>query len=180
MISELLLDFIPNTSCKLFTVKDVSLYNENLPVTCGLLEIKAPGFTYVVNTEVERDFEQKVTMSFLQLQSQGAKYNNPLPDGNYEIKYSINPNEVLFVEYNYYSTCNLYNNYISQLCDYFNKSCELTQAEQEKEMERLFEISTLLDNVKISAQECNDVPTADRLYEKAKQLLEKHGCNFNK
>lgn len=177
MVSELLLNFIGTTSCKSFIIQDVSIYNPNLPVTCGQLEVNVPGFTYSHTFEVIKDFTLKVNAGNLGIQSMTSnKQLQPLPDGNYTIRYSINPNSQLFVEYNYYNTCSLYSVYMKQVCYFFNNKCDMTKTEQDKEIKRLFDLSISLDHIKISAEECDDVTTADNLYLSVKEKLNKNEC----
>jgi len=180
MISELLLNFDYNNSCKSFTIKDSSIYNTVIPVTCGQLTVKTPGFNCPHTFEVTPNFDIKVNLGNLGLQN----VNDPealkvLPEGNYEIRYSINPNDRLFVEYNYYNVCSLYNDYIKAVCKFFNNKCDMTKKEQQAEIDRLFEISNLIEYAKISAEECGDVKMADSLYEEAKQKLNSkgYGCS---
>ena len=180
MISELLLNFDYNNSCKCFTIKDSSVYNTVIPITCGQLTVKTPGFTCSHTFDVIPNFEIKVNLGNLGLQN----VNDPsalrvLPEGNYEIRYSINPNDKLFVEYNYYNVCSLHNDYIKTVCKFFNNKCDMTKKEQQAEIDRLFEISNLIDYAKISAEECGDVKMADSLYEEAKQKLNSkgYGCS---
>jgi hypothetical protein len=55
----------------------------------------------------------------------------------------------------------------------------MTKKEQQAEIERLFEISNLIDYAKIAAEECGDVKMADSLYAEAKEKLNKknNGCS---
>lgn len=179
MISELLLNFDYNNSCKSFTIKDESIYNDVLPITCGQLTVKAPGFTCAHTFEPLPNFEIKVNLGNLGLQNiNSAEHLKCLPDGNYEIKYSINPNDKLFVEYNYYNTCQLHGTYIKALCKFFNNKCDMTKKEQLAEIDRLFEISNLIEHAKIAAEDCGDVKMADKLYNEAKEKLnKKNGCS---
>ena len=179
MQTELYLNITPNNTCKSFTVKDISFYNENLPVTCGQLEVSAPGFSYSHTFEVSKDFDLTVNMSNLGLipainQSSLAS----IPDGNYSIKYSINPNAYLYVEYNYYSVCQLYSKYVAASCKFLSSRCDLTKAEQSDMIDRLFEIVNLIEYAKISAEECDDIEGADALYKEAENKLKnvEDGC----
>ena len=178
MISELLLNFDYTPSCKSFTIKDASIYNTVLPVTCGQLTVKTPGFTCEHTFEVLPEFEIKINLGNLGIQN----VNDPtclkvLPEGNYEIKYSINPNDKLYVEYNYYNTCQLHNEYIKAICKFLNNKCDMTKKEQQLEIDRLFEISNLIDYAKVAAEECGDIKMADKLYNEAKDKLKIHGCS---
>lgn len=181
MISELLLNFNPGTSLKSFMIEDASIYNPNLPITCGQLSVKAPGFTYPHTFEPLPEFKLKINLGNLGLQNtDSVNCLGELPDGNYEIRYSINPNDKLFVEYNYYNVAKLNSLYIKQLCNYFNNMCNMSKKEQTAETDRLFEIRQLIEYAKHSAEDCGDVNQADDLYNSAKDKLNKRneckGC----
>lgn len=179
MISELLLSFNYTPSCKSFTIKDASVYNTVLPITCGQLTVKTPGFSCAHTFETLPEFEIKVNLGNLGIQNvDSPDCLKVLPDGNYEIRYSINPNDKLYVDYNYYNVCSLYSEYLKAVCKFLNNKCDLSKKEQQAEIDRLFEISNLIDYAKISAEECGDVKMADSLYEEAKQKLnlKSNGC----
>ena len=178
MISELLLNFDYSSSCKSFIIKDASIYNATLPITCGQLRVKTPGFTCEHTFETLPNFEIKVNLGNLGIQNVNDQgFLKALPEGNYEIRYSINPNDKLYVEYNYYNTCQLHNDYIKALCKFFNNKCDMNKKEQQNEIDKLFEISNLIDYAKIAAEECGDVKMADKLYNEAKEKLNNHGCS---
>lgn len=177
MISELLLRFEQDKSCKTFTIKDASVYNTALPVTCGQLTVKVPGFSNCHTFDVAASFSTQVNLSTLGIQD----INDPnelyeLPDGNYFIRYSINPNDKLFVEYNYYNVCKLYCSYIKILCKFFTNKCDMTVKEQNLEIDRLFEISSLIEYAKIAAEDCGDTDLADNLYNSARDKINKNDC----
>lgn len=178
MISELLLNFDYSPSCKSFIIKDASVYNPNLPITCGQLTVKTPGFTYSHTFEPLPNFEIKVNLGNLGIQNtDDAGCLKLLPEGNYEIRYSINPNDKLYVEYNYYNTCQLHNEYIKAVCKFLNNKCDMTKKEQQIKIDELFEISNLIDYAKIAAEECGDIKMADKLYNEAKDKLKANGCS---
>jgi hypothetical protein len=174
MISELLLNFTTNSGCKSFTIKDVSNYNENLPVTCGQLVITTPGFCNISYFDVPKDFEKTFNLSNLGHQIvDGIHCLTDLPEGNYTIKYSINPNDVLFVEYNYFHTCLTERRYFDAVCQYLEDRCDMTISEKRERREKLDDIYSALKMSKISAEECNDVETADELLAEANDKLDK-------
>lgn len=172
MISDLILDIRPTTSCKSFLIKDISVYNENLPVTCGTLSIMTPGYCKPSFYDVAKDFEKKINMSNLELQkASGFDCLSELPDGIFKIKYSINPNDKLFVEYNYMNTCKINKRYMSAICDFLSNRCDLTKSEQKEKIEGLFEISSLIEYSKAAAEDCGDDDIAMELYEEANEKL---------
>jgi hypothetical protein len=138
MISQLYLDIITNTSGKSFLIKDISMYNPDGPVTCGQLKIEVPGWTKPAFYDVLPNFELLVNMSNLGIQK-GAKYETlqDLPDGEYYIKYSINPNDKLFVNYVYFNTHSLYKSYITKVHTFLETKCDMTIAEQHSMINKL-------------------------------------------
>ncbi len=88
-------------------IMDTSVYSDLLPVTCPTLNVTVPGFNYSNQLEgaqmVEFVASGNITLTACDLQLQttncGTQYAN-LPDGIYIIKYSVSPNDQVFVEYN--------------------------------------------------------------------------------
>ena len=178
MKSELFLDIKQNNGCKTFTVKDISAYNPDIPVTCGTLRIKVPGFNTPKYYDVLEGFELIVNMSNLGLQKTwNHECLSALPDGLYSIRYSINPNDKLFVDYYYYQTCNIYKKYTDAVCNFLNNKCDLSKKEQEAKIDDLFEISQLIDYAKISAETCGDPDSAEEMYNEALEKIKKEGTN---
>ncbi len=174
MISDLILDITPTSSCKSFLIKDISIYNEVLPVTCGTLSVLAPGYCTPHYYDVKQGFTKQVNMSNLGLQ---IVANNDclseLPDGVFNIRYSINPNDTLFVEYNYFNNCKITKTYMEAICSFLNNKCDLNKKEQKEQLDLLFEISQLIELSKAAAESCDDVDTAMELYKEAKDNLNK-------
>lgn len=174
MISELLLNFKANVGGKSFTIEDQSIYNENLPINCGQLIITTPGYCNLSYFDVSKGFVKVLNMSNLGHQLVDGLHCLPeLPEGNYTIKYSINPNDKLFVKYNYFHTFLTERSYYEAVCDYLNKRCDMTNSEKEEHRKKLDDIYDALKMSKISAEECGDVDTANELLEEAKNKLEK-------
>ena len=172
-MTELFLEFKPTKGCKSFLIKDVSNYNPDLPITCNQLLVKVPGFTYGHTFEPLSNFELLVNMSNVGISKHGPLPQ--LPDGNYDIKYSINPNDKLFVEYNYYSTCQLQEDYINAALNLYKSENPLSF----KSIDKLFEISNLIEHAKLAAEDTNNIYIANDLYNQAKTKLKEleNGCN---
>lgn len=89
---------IPDTNNpRSFVIKDTSLYESSIPVVCERLEIIPPVINKIMNVEVEKGFD--LTLSSAVLGFSGRDNLTILPDGLYRIKYSVSPNEKVYVEY---------------------------------------------------------------------------------
>lgn len=171
-MTELYLDIQKNNSCKSILLKDASIYNPDLPITCTQLSVKVPGFTHAHVFEPLPNFEVLANMSNL-----GIYKHSPLPkipDGNYEIRYSINPNDRIFVEYNYFSVCQLFEEYIEACLKAYKLEGNLSN----KTIDKLFEVSNLMEHAKIAAEECGNADQAATLYKQAQRKLKEinHEC----
>lgn len=179
MISELYLEIRGNFNGKSLVIKDVSAYNENLPVECGQLSIKVPGFNRIKYYDVLKGFEKIVNLSNLEIQIVNDYSNlNNLPDGAYHIKYSINPNDKLYVEYIYYNIFNLQRKYFTKLHCFMENKCELSRKEQLLKIDELYKISNMIDMIKITAEDCGDIQNADLLYNECVDLINKFYCDY--
>jgi len=175
MISTLILNIESKNDPYYFVITDRSHYNPNLPVTCGTLEIKVPGAKHSVFFNVLPNFSTSYNASSLRIQIATSHDTLiPLPDGPYYIKYSINPNEQLYVEYVFYNVAMLKSKYFEKVCGFFENKCDYTIKQQNEKIEELWQISNNLDLIKIAAEECNNVQEATLLYNKTYELINKY------
>lgn len=118
---------VPETNnAKVFRVVDISGYAENLPVTCGTLQITSPGFNLPVGIEVTQNFNLVLNACTLGLAS-GSNCNDNLvaiPDGIYVIRYSVSPNDKVYVEYNHLRITQSMNKYYHELAKLEVAGCE--------------------------------------------------------
>jgi len=178
MITNLSLDIENKGDCNVFHIVDTSFYNSNLPVNTGILEIKSPGLCNSVFFEPLNGFHLIVNSSLLRLQL-ATNYESlyPLPDGIYYIKYSINPNDQLFVEYNYLHNCNQYQKYIHAACSLYHAKKDYTKKEYAEKVRDLAKVKDMIDSSKYLAEYCEDSEGAKELYEEVNDQLEKLGYN---
>jgi len=108
---------VPDTyNCKILRVIDTSTYVEDLQVTCGYLQITGPGFINPVQIEVNPNFSLVLNACSLGFQSEDCgEVQYTIPDGVYNIKYSVSPNTEVVVEYNYLRVTNTLNSYFKEL-----------------------------------------------------------------
>ena len=100
-----------------------------------------------------------------------------LPDGIYRIKYSVSPNDKVYVEYYHLRMTQTYNVYNQQLCKLELATCE-PSVEVRARLNELRLIKSYFDAAKIKAEECHDPNLAMELLLYAKKRLDKYigGC----
>ena len=174
--------FVMN-SC-ILKIFDTSVYTVSplLPVTCPTLNITVPGFSYSNQIEgaVMTDFVTSghITLTACDLQLQttqcGTQYVD-LPDGIYIIKYSVSPNDQVFVEYNYMRITQAMNKYYNVLCDVDAAACE-PPLKVKQRLEELRLIRMYLDAAVSKVETCHEPQKGMSLYNYAMKLLNKMTC----
>lgn len=164
--------------CQLRVV-DTSIYNPDVPVKCPLLEITLPGFAYSVQLQepfIEPGFILNLTACDLEVQKNncGTTFDS-LPDGIYVIKYSVSPNEYVFVEYNHLRITKALTHYKNLLCELDLAACE-PDAKKSKQMESLNKIRMYLEAAKAKVEICHEPNKGMELYKYAVKLLGKFEC----
>lgn len=162
-------------SC-ILSINDTSVYSDLVPITCPTLNVTVPGFAHSNQFTVTPGFSNIYTACDLQLQSQpcGDVYAS-LPDGIYIIKYSVSPNEVVYVEYNHLRITQALIRYNKALCDLDLAACEPPKKVQER-LERLRMIRMYLDAAKAKVEFCLEPQKGMSLYNYAIKLLNKFEC----
>jgi hypothetical protein len=171
MISTLALDITNNGDCSNFRIKDSSYYNPNLPITCVHLAILPPTAKVPVEFEVSPYFDSVFNTANLKIQTAVNDCLTSLPDGIYYIKYSINPNDRIYVEYNYLHNCNQYSKFIENVCKTMSNKCNFTKLEYHEKIEEIQHIKTLIDSSKYLVEYCDNPEEGMRLYDEVNNLL---------
>lgn len=162
---------------KLLIVQDCSWYNPEILVTNGKLDIKFPGSDLFFTVSVGKDFKYVINSNTLNITNVlDFKSLKDLPDGIWTIKYSICPNEELFVEYTFLRNT-------KQLIKWQNLYCNLklekcNKKDYEKELQNIRKIKDLIDAAKYLA-DCGKYEKAMELYNEANYLLDKQENNCN-
>lgn len=174
MNTELEINEIPTGSCMTMRLIDASRYLSTLTVANALLEITPPGFTCPVVFEVEKDFNRTFNSATLEIAA-SASYNDlvPLPDGVYEIKYSVNPNAKIYVEYSLLRNCRLTKQYSAAICQLFQDRSKICKKEFEDRRRELIWIKELIDASKYMVEELQDPEEGLNLYNEAAKLVSK-------
>lgn len=182
---------VPDTNnCSVFRVVDTSIYDERVSVTCPKLEITSPGFNEPVVIEVVLsedpvtnapiNFSYILNACTLGIQTAGCgDVSERLPDGIYVLRYSVSPNDKVFVEYNYLRTCMTTNKYFNELCKLELAACE-PQPEIKAQLNELRLIKSFIDAAKAKVEQCNDLQEGMELLMYAQARLQKYtsgGCS---
>jgi hypothetical protein len=162
-------------SC-IMKIFDTSVYSDLIPVTCPTLNITVPGFGYSVQLETTQDFADTITACDLQLQTTDCgTVTVDIPDGVYIIKYSVSPNETVYVEYNHMRITQALNKYYNVLCDVDANACDPPFKIKQK-LEELRLIFMYLQAAKGKVEFCHEPQKGMSLYNYAMKLLNKMTC----
>jgi hypothetical protein len=162
-------------SC-ILKIFDTSVYANLLPVTCPTLHVTPPGFNHSIELDFTPGSSPVITACDLTLQTaECGEELYSLPDGIYIIKYSVSPNEVVYVEYNYLRITQALNRYNKILCELDLAACEPTKLVKDK-LAKLREVKTYLEAAKAKVEYCHEPQKGIQLYNYALKLLDKLDC----
>jgi hypothetical protein len=164
-------------------IMDTSVYSDLFPVVvCPTLNVTVPGFNYsnqlegTQMTEFVNSGHITLTACDLQLQTVncGSQYAD-LPDGIYIIKYSVSPNDQVYVEYNHMRISYALNRYYKTLCEVDVNACDPPFKTKQK-LEQLGLIKMYLEAAKAKVEFCHEPQKGMSLYNYALKLLNKLDC----
>lgn len=167
---SLALTFSTTTSCDKLVIQDASYYDANTPIMTVILEVKAPGSCCFKVFNLSSSWCSK-TLTCFEFDTCCEGACSPLPDGNYEVKYSVDPNLQTMVEYNHFRVCNLWKSYINKVCKLRREKCDYSKSDFKVQLEKLYNIRNMILDAVAMAEECLDVEMAIELYDEAKRLL---------
>jgi hypothetical protein len=172
---------IPDTACDtILKIWDSSSYAETLPVDCPRLDIFFPGFAeplYITEPKIAPGFTLNLNAKDFSLQHPQAEHLISLPDGLYTIKYSVSPNDKVFVEYYHLRTTTIMNAYYKELCKVQLAPCE-PSPEQHQKLHDLRYIKMYIDAAKAKTEYCHAPKQGVEMLAYADKLLKKYmtGC----
>lgn len=160
-------------------VKDTSIYVDGVEPSCAKLDITVAGFNHPSEYSeplISPYFDLAFTACNLGLQKERCGDRmDILPDGIYIIKYSVSPNEFVYVEYNHLRRTKALNMYYKELCEFKMRDCEPTSCNKAK-FERLQRIKMFLDAAKAKVEICHKPDEGMELYNMALKMLSKKDC----
>jgi len=161
-------------------VYDTSIYSPEVPTTCPILAITPPGFwqaTQLGNRAPQ--FIANLSACDLGIQlSNCDNYNNVLVDGLYIIRWSLSPNDIVFVEYNHLRIATVLTTYMKILCHLNLAACEPDKETQQK-IVRLQFIRTLFDAAIAKVEVAHQPEAGMQIYNYARTQLNKLGRYYN-
>lgn len=177
MVSRLEIQEIP-ASCKVLKLTDTSTYNPELEVDNAVLEVTPPGFSCSVAFTVDKGFNIVLNSSTLKIAPAVIQADLiDLPDGIYFYKYSIKPNNQLFVEYSALRQCALLQKYYHEVCILFSEREKVTRKVFEDNRRELIWIKELIDASKYKVEECGQEDAGIEMYNEANRLLDRRCHN---
>jgi hypothetical protein len=165
------------------TIQDTSVYSDIIPITCPTLQILVPGFVSAVTVNDQTmpnplapNFTRTFTACDLELQTQscGTQYDC-LPDGVYVIKYSVSPNDVVYVEYNHLRMVKALKKWNTKLCELELAPCD-PPSEKKSKLDELMKIKAYFEAAKNMVEFCHRADKGMELYNFANKLLDKLDC----
>lgn len=182
MRSKLTLEINPTADCSKLRVEDTSIYNEDIVVECPQLLITIPGFVDPIHitSVIAPNFNIALTAYELKLQA-SQDIVSILPDGVYNIHYSIDPNEQLFVEYNHLRDCQIKAAYFEKVCALELLGCEneLQEKEIKQNYEKLQEVDFYIKAAKAYVEQCDAPNKGMDLFRYASTLLSRINLKCN-
>lgn len=169
-------DVIPTNNPQILHLFDTSAYVAALGVGCGRLEITLPGFKYARLIESVANFNVSINAIDLDIVDVQCDVLPNLPDGVYHIKYSISPNDHVFIEFDFLRTTSFEIEIFYARC-----ALDLTSATASEDTKtKLLSLRTIEDYLKAaiaSVNICAEDPTKGMtLFLYAKKLLDRYNA----
>ncbi len=177
------LNILESFDLRTLIVQDISDYDGYTPVN-PVLEIKAPGTNCYVPFYPSVGWCNKIlNCDNLKICCVNCPVKlSDLPDGIYEMKYSIDPNVYTIVEFNHFRTSSITKQLVETTCSFFGRKCDYKHSDYKVLLDKLIEIKFTIDSAKWLVEECLQSQKGLDLYEKAKTLLNDFttaGCRCN-
>lgn len=170
------LDIPVTTNPSILKIWDSSIYSNDLDVTCAILKIKSPGFINPVIIEVEPGFSLNLCACNLGIITQGCDTDySPLPDGVYEIEYSVSPNDIVFVEYAHLRTVSIRESLYKEICTSGLSGC-LPNLDAGDRIKEISLIETFIKGAEIMTSRCGDPVKGMEMLQYAKKRLDRYTC----
>lgn len=173
MTSRLNFDIIDTHDFKTLGIVDTSWYNPDIAIEEVAIEILPPGYVIAASP-----FFMVNALNVYNSNSVGitkASCNEELvnlPDGIWKVKYSICPNDKLFVERFFLKTDTIKCRYTQAFLNLDLSNCDNPVSKNKKK--KLDEIEFYIDGA-IAAANNQNPKLANELYNKANKLLNKYG-----
>ncbi len=163
-------------NCEIMSIKDTSQYTPNLAVDCPELQITKAGFNTFALVKTTQNFDLNLTACDLGLQTTDCgSVQTTIPDGIYIIKYSVSPNDKVYVEYNHLRVTSILIKYYKVLCDIDLNVCE-PYSDRKSLIDEMQYIKILIEGAVAKVEYCNSPHIGMDMYNYALKRLEKLIC----
>ena len=156
-------------NCKTLKIEDNSIYDDILSVKNIILEIKPPGLVGYVPFYISKKDWKSITFNCSSLKicsKRDVSKLEPIPDGIYDIKYSIDPNLKMIVEFSHMRVCQIMSNYIKLNGLFLSNKCSMNEKDIESIEKELIGIYDTIQSSVYSVEECLDNTLGLELYRK--------------
>lgn len=165
-------DIIPTNNVNILHLFDTSVYAEGLGKTCIHLEITLPGFKEVRLIEPNPNFNLPLNAITMALIPETADYLIPLPDGLYHIRYSLSPNDQVWVELDHLRTVAFDQEMFEQRCMIKLNACSPGE-DVVKQLKDLQEVENYLKAAIAKVEYCGELDRGMELFNYAKRLFDR-------
>lgn len=177
MKHQLSLELPDSNNTQILRIFDTSQYATDFAATCGVLQITSPGFKLPVQIEVLPYFNLVLNACTLGIFKGVCGDSSPcLPDGIYDINYSVSPNNLVYTEYNYLRITETLNKYFQELCTLDIHGCD-PPVEIKAKLKELRFIKSLLDTAKVKVEYCHNSFQGMEIFLYAKKRLNRLSGN---
>jgi hypothetical protein len=178
---QLFLEFPETTNEGIIRIEDSSIYNSAIPINCITLEITPPGYaTPTVITGLSPYFKLFLNACDLGILLPGACADvcPVLPEGIYNVRYSISPNDKVWVEYKIMRVVSTKQKWYKTLCWINDRPCSPVN-DQLVLIRELQLISNQIDSAVGFVEDLHEYQTGMDMFRYArKKLIEiSRGCN---
>lgn len=158
----------------ILVIEDTSIYDPVLKVDCPTLQVQYPGAPSPVLIDVSPGFRAIINACALGIVGADQCTDNCpcLPDGIYDIRYSVSPHDKVFVEYQHLRITRALNKWYSILCS-LNLQCCVPSADMEYMLKELYIIRMYLYSAVGSVENCHEPQEGMNLYRFANSLMDK-------
>lgn len=163
-------------NCKTLRIEDNSVYDEDITPNNLILEVKPPGLLNYIPFYFANKNWKAITLNCSTLQlcctKQPCKLTE-IPDGIYDLKYSINPNEKSIIEFSHMRVCKIMSNYIKLVGLYFSSKYTRSVKENDCIEKELLHIKDLIDGSVYSVEELLDNTLGLDMYQESLNRIKK-------
>ena len=170
---------VPETlNTKILRIVDTSVYSSVLEVACPILQILTPGAVDAISINTSAGGEKIITACNLELQLTECDTTlTELPDGIYSIRYSVAPNDKVYVEYIHLRMSKALKLYYDIYCSINLSGCEPLKDEKDK-LYTLRLYRSMLDGAKAKVEYCHNPDEGIAIYNYVYSKLQKLSCTY--